>query len=467
MLIRNAEIRGHGFADLRVSGPTIAEIGQLAAHPDEPTLDARGGALIPGLHDHHIHLPALAARKASVVCGPPEVTNAEAFAHRLAGAPGAGWIRGILYHESVMGLPDAKALDRLVPQRPLRIQHRGGRLWLFNSAGLDTLLARTPAPASLNRTTGHLFDADNWLRAALASQPPALGAISAELAGYGVTGLTDMSPRNDPAMAAFFTAERLHGRLLQNLQLAGMLSLAGAPPGPWHLGPAKLHLHETALPDLDDTIAFIRAAHAQARAIASHCTTEVELVFTLAALAAAGPAPGIQDRIEHAGITPDHLLAEIAEMGLAVVSQPHFIAQRGDQYLTDVAPADHAALYRLQSFRKAGVALGAGSDAPFGSADPWVAMAAAVSRRTGSGKPLSATEALTPEQALALYLADPQDLSRQRRITPGGPADLCLLHLPWAAARRELSSRNVAATFVGGVLIHQTVNQPPVERLPG
>ena len=182
---------------------------------------------------------------------------------------------------------------------------------------------------------------------------------------------------------------------------------------------------------------------------------------------AAGPAPGIQDRIEHAGITPDHLLAEIAEMGLAVVSQPHFIAQRGDQYLTDVAPADHAALYRLQSFRKAGVALGAGSDAPFGSADPWVAMAAAVSRRTGSGKPLSATEALTPEQALALYLADPQDLSRQRRITPGGPADLCLLHLPWAAARRELSSRNVAATFVGGVLIHQTVNQPPVERLPG
>lgn len=464
MLIHQAEIWGHGMGDVRLAGGQITAIGALSPQPGEAILDAAGGALLPGLHDHHIHLTALAARKTSVICGPPEVTDAATLAARLQAAPGTGWIRGIMYHESLMGLPNAAALDALVADRPLRMQHRGGRLWLFNSAALALLLAAAPPPPTLDLTTGHLFDADDWLRGALASQPPQLGATSAQLATFGITGLTEMSPRNDAAMAAHFAAEQTRGALLQRLYVAGTLGLANAPPGPWQLGPAKLHLHEAALPDLDETIAFIRDAHAQRRPVASHCTTEVELVFTLAALAAAGPAAGLQDRIEHAGICPDHLLAEIAAMGLAVISQPHFIAERGDQYLTDVPTADHGALYRLAAFAKAGIPLAAGSDAPFGSADPWAAMAAAVSRQTGQGKILGAQEALTPEDALALFLADPQDLSRQRPLTPGAPADLCLLTLPWAKARRPLSAQNVAATFIKGGLVYQAVHQPPIMR---
>ena len=34
------------------------------------------------------------------------------------------------------------SLDRLVPDRPLRIQHRSGRMWLLNSAALSELLDR-------------------------------------------------------------------------------------------------------------------------------------------------------------------------------------------------------------------------------------------------------------------------------------------------------------------------------------
>ena len=113
MLIRGAEIYGLGLADLRTQGAAIAEIGQLAALPGEAVLDAVGGALLPGLHDHHIHLSALAARRASLWCGPPAVTTAEDLAGLLAAAPGTGWLRGIGYHDSVMGLPDARALDRL------------------------------------------------------------------------------------------------------------------------------------------------------------------------------------------------------------------------------------------------------------------------------------------------------------------------------------------------------------------
>lgn len=463
MLIRDAEIWGIGRADLRLQDGRVAQIGALSPQPGEDIIAARGGALLPGLHDHHIHLFALAARAASIPCGPPDVTDAAALAHALA-VPGTGWLRGIGYHESVLdGLPDAAALDRLVPDRPLRIQHRSGRMWLLNTRAIEELLARAAPPPGLEREagawTGRLFDEDAWLQGALGSSPPDLGAISRDLAACGVTGVTDMSPRNDPALAAHFAEQRRTGTLLQHCWLAGALDLADTAPDRWHLGPAKLHLHENALPPWDEAVAFIAAAHRQGRAVAIHCVTEVEMVFALAALDEAGVRAG--DRIEHASIADADQLAHLAARGVAVVAQPHFVAERGDRYLLDVEPRHHGDLYRLASLRAAGVTLAAGSDAPFGSADPWAALAAAISRRTRDGQIIGADEALTPEQALSLYLAAPDDLTRERRIAVGEAADLCLLDRPWAEARLRLDASDVRATWVAGQLVHQRIDQPP------
>ncbi|RJF91199.1 amidohydrolase family protein [Sphingomonas cavernae] len=464
MLIRNAEIWRKARADVRIIAGTIAAIGSLAPFEGEDVLDANGGALLPGLHDHHLHLAAHAVARSSVRCGPPEVKDATGLADALS-PPGDGWLRGIGYHESVAGMPDAAFLDRLAPHRPIRIQHRSGRMWFFNSMALALLLERSAPPPGLEREagrwTGRLFDEDRWLRDTLASAPPAFASVSAEMAVMGVTGLTDMSPANDPAMAAHFAGEQAAGNLLQHTVLAGTLALAeGRFDDRLRLGPAKLHLHEAALPDLDQTILFLRAAHEQERPVAIHCTTETELVFALAALESAGPVRG--DRIEHAGIAPDHLVTEMARMGLQAVSQPHFIAERGDQYLRDVDTRDQAFLYRLAAFRRAGVVLAAGSDAPFSSCDPWAAMRAAVSRQTAAGVVMSADEALGPDEALALYLADPLDLAKERRIEPGAPADLCLLDRPWEQARSRLQASDVRITVVGGSIVHDRVNQPPV-----
>lgn len=473
MLIRNAEVWGHGLADVRIEGGRIAAIAQVGANAHLAAggagsgpgrvLDARGGALLPGLHDHHIHLAALAAKRASVWCGPPEVTTRAELAATL-GQPGKGWIRGIGYHDGIMGLPSARELDELTRDRPLRLQHRSGRMWLLNSLALETLLDNSCPPPGLEieagTFTGRLFEEDDWLRTALAALPPAFGEVARELACLGVTGLTDMTPRNDPQIAAHFAAEMASGRLPQHVVLAGAASLADAAPGPWTLGPAKLHLHENALPDFAVASAFIAAAHRRDRPVAVHCVSEVELVFALAAFEDAGARRG--DRIEHASVASDDLVARIAELGLQVVAQPHFIAERGDDYLRDVDPRHHRELYRLRAFLDAGVTLAAGSDAPFGLADPWAAMAAAVSRKTSAGIAIEAQEALTAEEALALYLADPADLTRQRAIVPGAPADLCLLDRPWAAARDTLSAALVAATWISGRLVHDTVDQAPL-----
>jgi predicted amidohydrolase YtcJ len=240
--------------------------------------------------------------------------------------------------------------------------------------------------------------------------------------------------------------------------LAGRAELADTPFDPGiTLGPFKIHLHEAHLPDFDATAAQVRAAHGRGRAVAVHCVTEAELVFALGFWRDAGARPG--DRIEHASVTPEWALAEIAALGLAVAVQPHFVHERGDQYRETIPKEDWPDLYRLRSFQAYGIPLAGGSDAPFGGWDPWAAMSAAVSRRTLAGHLLNAEEALTPEAALALFLADPLELGCTRRIEAGAAADLCLLSAPWRVARDALSADLVCATFVGGRRIDDGVDQ--------
>ncbi len=456
LLFANAEVDG-AICDVRVRDGVVETIGSLPSEVDEVRIDAAGGALFPGLHDHHIHLNALAARAASVDCGPPSVTGIDELADALS-RPGTGWIRGIGYHESVAGLLDRAVLDRLAPDRPVRIQHRGGRMWFLNSAALEVLLARSAAPPGLDRATGRLFEEDRWLAVTLDSAPPDLAPVSRELAACGITGVTEMSPANGPEEAKLFAAAQTEGQLLQKLVLCGAQSLSGVADTPrLRIGPVKIHLHEAALPAGEDVVATIAAAHDSGRAVAIHCVTEVELVFALACLADAGTRAG--DRIEHASVVPPELLGQIADMALQVVTQPSLVAERGDAYRAQIAEAEWPWLYRALSLIDAGITLAAGSDAPFAGFDPWAAICAAATRTTPSGATLGLAERITPEVGLALYLADPANLTRQRTIAVGEPADLCLLDRPWREVRDRPSKDRVRAVFSDGSLIHARADQ--------
>ncbi|MBK7949005.1 MAG: amidohydrolase family protein [Deltaproteobacteria bacterium] len=454
MLIRGAEVAGR-IVDVRCRAGGIAEIADaLAPEPGEPWLEAAGGALIPGLHDHHLHLFSLAAALRSIDCGPPRVPNAEALARALQAAPSAdGWRRGTGYFESVAGPLDRDRLDRLAPGGPLRIQHRSGVAWFLNSAaiaalGLDAPVSSNASFAGIERdgagrATGRLFRADAWLRERLPLPPPPdLREAGLRLARVGVTGVTDATATNDLAQAALFREAQRSGALPQRVRLMGDASLAAlAGDERLTLDARKLLLDEPALPDLDALVAEIAAAHRAGRGCAFHCVTRVELHFALAALEAAGACPG--DRLEHASVAPPEAIEQVERLGVRVVTQPNFAYERGDDYLEDVDPRDRAHLYRVKSWLDAGVTLLAGTDAPYGAPDPWLAMHAAVTRRTRSGRALSAGEAVGPATALALFESG-------SRIAVGEPADLCLLDRPWRAAREALDAERVAATLCAG-----------------
>jgi predicted amidohydrolase YtcJ len=232
--------------------------------------------------------------------------------------------------------------------------------------------------------------------------------------------------------------------------VTGGIPLVGTvPPRSLDLGPVKIVVSDAALPSPDDVARDIATAHHAGRAVAVHCVTRVAAVVALAAWDQAGATPG--DRMEHGAVLPPDLADRVARLGITVVTQPGFLADRGDRYRAEVEPDDRPHLYRCAGLLDAGIPLGGSSDAPYGPLDPWSCMAAAVDRRDRMGVVLGPDERLTPRRALDLYLTRPAEPGGPaRRVEVGAPADLCLKCDPHDVVLDEQDSAGVAATVIGG-----------------
>ena len=460
IVVRDAEVAGRR-ADVLIDGAQIATIAERVAVPaGADVIEARGGALLPGLHDHHLHLLAMAAARRSVFAGPPEVRTSAELADALRRAarelePGA-WLRAVGYHQSVAGDLGRAELDRVVADRPVRVQHRSGAAWVLNSMAVDRLgIAALDRPGierdGAGHPTGRLYGIDDWLRGRVAGRPPALAPVGEELARYGVTGVTDATPTERAEDAELLAAAVRAGDLPQRVWLTGGLSLPADAGALLPRGPVKLVVGDHDLPGLDDLATSIAAAHHLDRPVAVHAVTRAALLLALAAWDETGPRAG--DRLEHGAVVPPGQAARLAALGITVVTQPAFVRDRGDDYLVEVDPDDVAHLWPCRSLTDAGVRVGGSSDAPFGHADPWRAMATAITRRTVGGRMLGPEERIDPEAALRLYLAPLDDPGGPpRTLRPGGDAELVLLGVPLAEALADPSADAVVATVCQGRL---------------
>ena len=451
LLLRNATIHGAGTApgvlDIRVSGQTVMEVGTaLGRRPGEECLDCGGGAVLPGLTDHHLHLHAMAAARTSVRCGPPAVTDRGDLAAAMAAAvpDESGWIRGRAYTESVAGDLDAAALDQLRADRPVYIQHRSGALWMLNTAaltaiGVDDAIGAPAGHPGIERDaagqpTGRFWRADDWLRERLPRRPfPDLAPVGRELLGYGITAVTDATPDlTEVGVAAISDAMRA-GHLPASVHLLGVPLGTAIPSTPGlTVGPYKIVLADSRLPTYPELAEMVTAAHGTGRPVAVHCVTREALVLLIAVLRDVGTLPG--DRIEHAALVPAELIAELARLRLRVVTQPGFLPDRGDDFLRDLPAEDHPDLYRCASLVRSGVPVGLSSDAPYGPLNPWHVMAAAATRRTASGRVSSPAERIGVIEALDAYLAPPSDPGGEpARVQTGQEASLLVLHVPLAS----------------------------------
>lgn len=463
LVLRQVEVTGQ-LVDVRVIGDAIAEVGaELRPSPGATVVEGGGGALVPGLHDHHIHLLATAAAARSVRVGPDEVRDRAGFAatlHRADQAQASGvWLRAVGYHHSVAGDLDRDALDVLVPNRPIRVQDRSGARWTLNSAAIASLGLDDHARPELERNasgrlTGRLHRGDGWLRELLPKEPELdLAELGGRLARLGVTGVTDATPYATVGALEPLRRAVADGSLPQRVWITGGHELAAvdAPDG-LQRGPVKLIVDDAAYPALDELAGWITAAHDQGRSVAVHCVTRTAAVLALGAWEAAGSRPG--DRIEHGSVIPPAQVEQIVRLQITVVTQPGFVGERGDEYLRDVDTDDLPYLYPCRSLLDAGAIVAGSTDAPYTDPDPWRAMSAAVTRRSPSGAVVGPDEVISPRRALDLFLGDPTAPGGPpRRVEVGARADLCLLDLPLDEALAAPDQIHVTHTAIGGALV--------------
>ncbi len=457
-LIRNARIFRSTETDVRWDGEDITECGTgLRPIPGEDDIDARGGWLLPGLHDHHIHLRALAARARSIPVGPPETADADVFADRLRtaarGLPPGGWLRAVGYHESVAGELDRWSLDRVLDTHAVRVQHRSGALWTLNSRACRLLqVDDCPLPGverdHTGRSVGRLWRMDAWLGERLNATKPDPTELSARAAALGVTGFTDATPDLRQDEVDSLAEDVAQGRILQRVHCMTPPGIVRPDSPRFTLGPTKFLLDDPTLPTLPDLIDRFRAVHEAGKCVAVHCVTRIQLIVTIAALQEAGVREG--DRIEHGAIIPAESLEWLRPQGITIITQPNFPVERAEQYARTIPPEDQPDLWRLGSILTAGVPVAAGTDAPFGNPDPWRAVRAATGRTLfGTHEQISAPEALT------LFLGHPDQPAAPRSIAPGHPADLTLLRVPPRDLPTAMTSPDlVAATIIAGKPVH-------------
>lgn len=421
-LLRGVRI-DDSLLDCRLRDGRVAECAPgLAAHDGESVLDARGGALLPGLADHHLHLRALAAQRRSIDLRGTSVEQA-------ARSAGSGVLR-IIGADVVF---TRRELDQWWPQRPVRVQHRSGALWTLNTAALD--LVGEPV-SSEERTTGQFWRASERLRGLSTGEgdDEDLRAVGSQLAARGITHVTDATPGESPPVC---------GAVPQRV-----LSMGTSGEGPY-----KIVIADHAPVEFERLVSAARQARRDDRGIALHAVSAPALAIAIAVLMEVGPDS--RDRIEHAAVCTDEAARMLADLAVAVVTQPSVFARNGHIYRQESEADETDLLWRYGGLARLGVRIAVSSDAPYGDVNPWRTVHAAVTRSGTDGMELGlADERVSPGTALASMLTHPHDpAGPQRRVVPGAPADLCLLGIDMAAALDRAASGldvSVTATFVGG-----------------
>jgi len=151
LTIINGRILGAARADaVRIRDGLVVAVGHGAdVGRGGEVVDARGGLVLPGFDDAHIHVQSGARSMSRAQLYPLQTTETvlDAIrAHALA-SPGAHWVlgRGWLYAPFAGGMPTAALLDRAVPDRPAWMDCYDGHTGWANTAAMRV--------AGIDRTT--------------------------------------------------------------------------------------------------------------------------------------------------------------------------------------------------------------------------------------------------------------------------------------------------------------------------
>ena len=502
-----------------VSGETILDVGTTGSvsrwgNRRTEIIDCRGLTMLPGFHDAHCHLFALASSLTGVDCGFPKVESIAGLQHTIKiaadGIPEGRWLRGFGYDERDLAErrhPTRWDLDAATSLNPVRVYHRSGHAVVLNSRALelagicrdtedspDGVIERD---AESGEPTGVLLEMSGFLRKRLgpaggtaedaAAREEGIARLGRKLLECGITSAQDAGPGNDwarwLALAELVGTGRLPSRVTMMVGAAHVPEFAeggmrfGAGGNRLRLGHAKLMLTLTTgglLPgqtDLADAVArahqhgFPVAIHAvEAEAVTAACQALQQDVRLEPHRANAVMLGTGRDRIEHVSEGTPEVIDQVKESGAVAVTQPGFIFWNGDRYRRNVAADLLPHIYPFGGLAGAAARLAFSSDAPVIDPNPWPGIAAAVTRTTRQGHQIPQPQGTGPDQRLTVIQAlkaytrggaiaeGTQEVKGM--IRPGMLADLVLVSRnPMDATPEELAGIETALTMIGGKVV--------------
>jgi predicted amidohydrolase YtcJ len=447
-------------------------------------VDCGGGLLVPAFIDAHCHLLAAAAARRSIDCSPAAGVRGIGDIQRLlreaaSAHPGDGWLRATGYDETQLAErrhPTRRDLDAAAGGRPVRLLHRSGHALVLNTRGMQLagIANDTAEPPGgvIERSlddgspSGVLLEMSDVADRVVPPLPyeelaPAVAEVARDLLAAGVAAICDATHTNGASEWKVLARLQADGHLPLDVTMMEGIDHIGEMPeeatAQLQRGHVKIMPHELGgdvTPDEGELARIVADVHARGRDVAVHAVEERAVGAAIAAIRAAVAARprGHRHRIEHAGVLPDGGAQAMAAAGITVVTQPAFLLAHGDRYLREMPHHRRDRLYAIGDLLRASVRVAASSDAPVGPLAPLEGVRAGCDRRTASGAVLRPAQAVSFEEALAMYTVAAAEACGMRgrgTIAAGARADLVLLSGDGPRAR-------VAEVFRAGATVTAT-----------
>ncbi len=477
-------------------------------------VDGKGQTVIPGLIDAHGHVMNIGFQALSLdLSATKSLAEAQqALAEYAAANPDLPWLIGRGWNQEKWGLgrfPTAQELDIIVSDKPVYLGRVDGHAGWANSKAMEiagiTAKSKSPEGGRIEKVggvpSGIFVDAAEEL--ITPSIPPArpidrdqaLLETQSILLAQGITAIADMgtSIEDWQSFRRAGDAGRLNIRIMSYAAgIENMIAIGGPGPSPWlyddrlRLNGVKLYLDgalgsrgawlksdyadapgQTGLPFLNDT----QLLNLMSRASMDGFQLAIHAIGDRANKQVLDAMEELKDvfsndkrwRIEHAQILDPQDIARFPKLGAIASVQP--VHQTSDRLMAEqrLGPDRLDGAYAWASLEKAGALLAFGSDAPVESANPFIAMAAAMTREDENGEPFGGwlpKERLSRESVLAGFTTNAAYAGfaegRFGALMPGNRADFVVLDTDiMLASPTTIRGITPKETWVGGKKVWQ------------
>ncbi|ARJ04902.1 amidohydrolase [Cnuibacter physcomitrellae] len=484
-LLRGARLLGaEAPVDVEVSEGVITRIVAAGDGHGDEVLEV-DGVLLPGLWDNHVHLGQWAAysRRLDVSAAESPFAAATAIGEGLRSRPvdDEGPFVAVGFRDALWtDAPVAAILDAVAGDVPVVVVSADlHAVWLSTAAlrrfGVEgDGLLREEAAFAVHRTLDDLDDVtlDRWVAQAgrRAAARGVVGVVDLEMTwgpGHWRRRAAEAPPAHRVEVGIY--PQHLDRAIAEGLRTGDALDEDGlVTVGPFKvitdgsLNTRTAHcvdpypgLHgagargmQTVPPD--ELVDLLTRARAGGLRAAVHAIGDRAGTIALDAFETSGCAGSV----EHAQLLTASDVPRFAALGVTASVQPeHAMDDRdvADRYWSGRTERS----FPLASLVRSGARLALGSDAPVAPLDPWIAIAAAVTRARDGRTPWHPEQAIDVDAALAAS-------ARVGRVRPqaGDPADLVVVaDDPRAAATDATGDRlramSVALTMLAGRITHR------------